>query len=103
MWNEKEFALRLAKLRMKKKVSAREMSLDIGQNPGYINHIESGQGIASLPAFFNICEYLGVTPAEFFDYETEDPAKLSSIHELLKKLDYRQLNILEGLIQNMIK
>ena len=41
--NEKAFALRLATLRTKKNVSAREMSLAIGQNPGYINHIETGR------------------------------------------------------------
>lgn len=34
--NEKDFALRLATLRTKKNVSAREMSLSIGQNPGYL-------------------------------------------------------------------
>ena len=34
---EKDFALRLAQLRTKKGVSAREMSLAIGQNQGYIN------------------------------------------------------------------
>ena len=37
---EKDFALRLANLRTKKNVSAREMGLAIGQNQGYINHIE---------------------------------------------------------------
>ena len=46
--DEKDFALRLAQLREKKNVSAREMSLAIGQNAGYINNIESGK---SLPSF----------------------------------------------------
>jgi len=36
---EKDFALRLAQLREKKGVSARDMSLYIGQNQGYINNI----------------------------------------------------------------
>ena len=34
---DKEFSLRLAKLRTQKGVSARDMSLSMGQNPGYIN------------------------------------------------------------------
>lgn len=34
---EKEFAQRLAQLRTQKGISARDMSLSIGQNPGYIN------------------------------------------------------------------
>ena len=40
--DEKDFALRLARLREKKGVSAGEMSLSIGQNPAYINSIEIG-------------------------------------------------------------
>ena len=40
---EKDFSLRLAKLREEKGVSARDMSLSMGQNPGYINNIESGR------------------------------------------------------------
>ena len=37
---EKEFSLRLAQLRGEKGVSARDMSLSIGQNASYINNIE---------------------------------------------------------------
>ena len=36
---EKDFSLRLSKLREEKGVSARDMSLSMGQNPGYINKI----------------------------------------------------------------
>ena len=43
---EKDFSLRLAKLREEKGVSARDMSLSMGQNPGYINNIESGKSNA---------------------------------------------------------
>ncbi len=100
---EKDFALRLAKLRTEKNVSAREMSLSIGQNPSYINHIESGQGTPSLSGIIYICEYLGITLSEFFDFESEHPAKTHAINELLKKLDSEQLDIIEDLIKNMIK
>lgn len=44
---EDEFPLRLTQLRNKKGVSARDMSLSIGQNPGYINNIESGKAMPS--------------------------------------------------------
>ena len=59
---ENEFAVRLAKLRLKKGVSARDMSLSIGQNPGYINSIENGKSLPSMAGFFFICEYLDITP-----------------------------------------
>jgi len=101
--NEKDFAERLAMLRTKKNVSAREMSLSIGQNPGYINHIETGQGTPSLTGLFYICEYLGITPCEFFDVESSNPAKTAEINKLLKKLTDEQLEIVENLIKNMVK
>lgn len=98
---EKDFAIRLATLRTKKNVSAREMSLSIGQNQGYINHIETGQGTPSLSGILYICEYLGVTPSEFFDFETENPARLHKINEYLKKLNDEQLEMVESLVKNL--
>lgn len=100
---EKDFALRLATLRTKKNVSAREMSLAIGQNQGYINHIETGQGTPSLSGIFYICEYLGITPSEFFDVDNNNPAKLTKINEYLKKLDDEQLDMVENLVKNLAK
>lgn len=100
--DEKDFALRLSKLRTKKKVSAREMSLSIGQNANYINHIETGVSVPSLPVFFYICDYLGITPGEFFNTDVEDPSKLAKINEYLKKLDTEQLDIIENLLKNMV-
>ena len=49
---EKDFSLRLAKLREERGVSARDMSLSMGQNPGYINNIESGKSMPSLSGIF---------------------------------------------------
>ena len=74
-----DFALRLARLREKKGVSARDMSLSIGQNAGYIHNIENGKSKPSITGFFYICEYLDITPSEFFDFESENPAKLKKI------------------------
>ena len=50
--DEKDFSLRLAQLREKKGVSARDMSLSMGQNPGYIYNIESGKSKPSLSGIF---------------------------------------------------
>ena len=100
---EKDFAIRLATLRTKKNVSAREMSLAIGQNQGYINHIESGQGTPSLSGLFYICEYLGITPSEFFDIENSAPTKLHTINEYLKELDDEQLELVEKLVKHLAK
>ena len=63
---ETEFAQRLAQLRIQKGISARDMSLSIGQNPGYINTIENGKSFPTMTSFFYICEFLNVSPQEFF-------------------------------------
>ena len=98
---EKDISLRIAKLRIKKKVSAREMSLAIGQNPNYINHIENGTAAPSLSGLLYICDYLGITVSEFFDFDSANPAKLSKINEYLKKLNDEQLSAVENLVKNL--
>ena len=50
MYSE-DFSNRLIKLRNQKGVSARDMSLSIGQNPGYINNIETGKALPSMANF----------------------------------------------------
>lgn len=101
--DEKDFALRLAKLREKKNVSAREMSLAIGQNPGYINSIESGKSLPSLSGVFYICDYLEVSVSDFFDAEIKNPNKLDEVIRDLKKLDDEQLENIAGLVKGLIK
>lgn len=83
---EIDFQIRLAKLRMQKGVSARDMSLSIGQNPSYINNIENGKALPSMSAFFFICDYLNITPEEFFDSGNSNPEEIRTIVENLKKL-----------------
>lgn len=101
--DEKDFSLRLAQLREKKGVSARDMSLSMGQNPGYINNIESGKSMPSLTGIFYICDYLGITPSEFFDMEVQNPTKLNEIMANLKRLDDRQLDTISMLIRDIVK
>lgn len=100
--DDKDFALRLSKLREKKGVSARDMSLSIGQNPGYINSIETGKSKPSLDVFFFICEYLGITPGAFFDSESSNPGKLDALIADLKKLSERPIDTVSALVKELI-
>lgn len=100
---EKDFSLRLARLREAKGVSARDMSLSMGQNPGYINNIETGKSMPSLTGFFYICEYLGITPHAFFDWDDPEPEKISRLCSLGKKLSPQQLDNLIALAEGLIK
>ncbi|MCR5686221.1 MAG: helix-turn-helix domain-containing protein [Lachnospiraceae bacterium] len=98
---EKQFAARLTQLRMNKGVSAREMSLDIGQNPAYINNIETGKAFPSMMCFFYICEYLEITPVEFFDTSTSNPDQIIRINDYLKYLTRDQLGHIEAISHDL--
>ncbi|MBQ7096836.1 MAG: helix-turn-helix transcriptional regulator [Clostridia bacterium] len=100
--DEKDFSLRIATLRTKKGVSARDMSLSMGQNPGYINNIESGKSMPSLTGIFYICDYLRITPSELFDVGVENPEKLKGIIEDLRKLNDKQLDTISALVKDII-
>ena len=101
--DEKEFALRLTQLREGKGVSARDMSLSMGQNPGYINNIETGKSLPSLTGLFYICEYFGISPKEFFDTESADPVKERELLEAVRGLNTEQLNSLILLAKGLKK
>lgn len=92
---------RLAQLRMQKGVSARDMSLSIGQADNYINSIENKKMLPSMTAFFYICEYLGVTPQEFFDEGNAFPEKLKELIAEVKKLDNAALNSVLDITRNL--
>ena len=79
------FADRLSLLRLEKGVSARDMSLSLGQCESYINKIENRRTMPSMSGFFYICEYLGISPAEFFDTTRHSPMRSN---ELLQKLEH---------------
>ncbi len=86
---------------MNKGVSARDMSLSLGQSPGYINNIENGVNYPSMNLFFYICDYLNVTPKEFFDTDTTSPTKLHELLEAAKNLNEDQLELLIRLANEM--
>lgn len=101
---EKEaFIKRLVELRMNKGVSARDMSLSIGQSQSYINNIENGVNLPSMTIFFYICEYLGITPKEFFDIQAKDPTKERELLDAVKGLNREQLDNLITLAKGLKK
>ena len=88
------FCKRLTQLRMNRGVSARDMSLSIGQSPNYIIGIEGGKNYPSMETFFYICDYFGITPKEFFDIESTNPTKAAELMEIVKSLPNEQLDLL---------
>lgn len=77
---------RISELRTKKGVSEYKMSLDLGHSKSYIQSISSGKALPSFSEFLFICDYLGVTPKEFFDADTKEPQLVCKLTELAKNL-----------------
>lgn len=98
---EELFYERLAKLRTQKGVSARDMSLSLGQSESYINKIENKKSLPSMSGFFYICEYLNVHPKDFFDDEVSSPTRLNELVAELKKLNSDQLVHLLAIIKDL--
>lgn len=96
-----EFRQRMAELRINKGVSARDMSLSIGQSPGYINNIENGVNYPSMTVFFYICDFFGITPQEFFDTNAINPSKSRELAEVSKGLNSEQIEILIQLANDL--
>lgn len=78
---------RLTELRISKGVSARDMSLSLGQSESYINKIENGKALPSMEVFFYICDYFGMHPNEFFVENLGGLYNTADWMEMLSKLD----------------
>jgi len=94
-------AERIAQLRGQKGVSARDMSLSIGQSENYINMIENRRAFPSMSVFFYICDYFGVTPQDFFEQGNAYPELLNDLIAVLKTLDADALGNLLGIAKKM--
>ena len=87
---------RIAQLRTKKGVS-----LSLGQANNYINNIENKKSLPAMQSFFYICEYLGVTPKEFFDDENADPTALREFIQEARRLDEKSLEYILGIMKKL--
>ena len=85
---------RISMLRMRKNVSEYKMSTDLGHSNSYIHSISSGKALPSMGEFLYICEYLGVTPREFFDDEMLAPQQVQKLYQLTKNMPDEDLQVL---------
>ena len=85
---------RLTELRLQKDKSASLMGEELGFGSDYIRHITSREGMPTFEEFFAICDYLEVTPEEFFREEQNAvPSKYDGVVAELKKLNQRDFNV----------
>lgn len=93
-----QIANKIRDIRRKKGISARKMSLELGQSPAYMNRIELGKMTPSLSAFLRICDFLDTLPQSVFDTEESD-----DIEKLLLSLSKEQRLSIINIIKQMKK
>ena len=73
---------RITQLRRRLHVSEHKMSLDLGKSGSYMRSISIGKAMPSMHEFLRICEYLGVTPQEFFTGAGDETDRINIFNRL---------------------
>lgn len=94
---------RITQLRLQKGVSEYQMSYDLGHSRGYIYNISSGKALPPLKEFFAICDYLEITPQQFFDDSEQNPELIQKALAGMKQLDEDDMLMLLGIINRLLK
>ena len=63
----------------------------------------SGSAFPAMSSFFYICEYLNVTPQEFFDFNEDHADGINALVNQLDKLDEEQIQTLTAFIKTIVK
>ena len=99
--DEKFIRDRITELRMKKGVSEYKMSYDLGKSRGYIYNISSGKSLPPMKEFLSICDYLEVTPQQFFDSDTKHPELVQKARLSMKDLNESDMLLLLSFINRL--
>lgn len=94
---------RITQLRIKRDISEYKMSLDLGHSKSYIQSISSGRALPSMTEFIAICEYLDITPKDFFDDTVDDPFLQENIISELKGMNEKDRQLLLELMHRFNK
>ncbi|MCI5754052.1 MAG: helix-turn-helix domain-containing protein [Clostridiales bacterium] len=94
---------RITQLRLQKGVSEYQMSYDLGHSHSYIYNISSGKSLPPMAEFLQICDYFGISPSQFFDDSSENPALLQTATEELRKLNDADLMLMTRIIRRLNK
>ena len=67
----------------------------------YIRGITSGRSLPSMSEFLYICEYLGITPSEFFKEEKETTLTQQKAIDYIYTMTDEDIQLLIGFIERM--
>ena len=94
---------RITQLRLQKGVSEYRMSYDLGHSRSYVYNISSGKSLPPMAEFLQICDYFEITPSQFFNDASENPALLQTAIEELKKLNDDDLMLIISNIRRLTR
>lgn len=94
---------RITQLRLVKNVSEYQMSLDLGHSKSYIQGITSGRALPSMNEFISICDYFEITPNDFFDSDTDNPALIQELLSVVSELSDTDIELLINIAENFKK
>lgn len=89
---------RITGLRLEKGVAEHRMSLELGKSGSYIRGITSGGSMPSVKELFNIMDYFGIGPVEFFAPLADGQSQLAKLCERLRQLDEAELQKVDTFI-----
>lgn len=101
---------RIAELRRQKKISETKLSIELGHSRSYFSTMNRDKTIPSIGALVEICDYFGITLADFFaNFLSKVEGSKSSVQsELIKimvekssDLDEKELNALIWAVKNL--
>lgn len=88
---------RITQLRIQKNITEKKISRDIGKTSTYLSSMNKNKSMPSLRTLISICEYLGISLSDFFDFTNNPyPIKINEIRNELLKFSESEL---ESLLQ----
>ncbi len=90
---------RYARIRLAHNISARRLSMELGQSSEYINQIETGKSMPSVEGLINFCDYFGMSASEFFDDRIAFPVEYKAIADELNKMDAMEIGLMLDLLK----
>ena len=95
---------KITELRIKRGLSAYELSYQLGHSKNYIHNIVSGYSQTTVNELLYIIDFFGMTPRDFFDeeYEYADPVLAKNIIDAMRGMSKENLVSLAHLV-NLVR
>jgi len=94
---------RINYIRTTNKISARNLSLELGMSSEYVNQLEGGRLTPSIDFIINFCDYFKISLSEFFDEGKKYPLEYKGLIENLNKLSKEELEVISKFAEIVAK